>query len=246
MHLDTTWGGQLEIYALSQHLKRSIIVLAADDGLLDKYRVTNSNTIHGTDPIYLYNNVNYGAGRSGSHYEVLYPKDKGIPAGLEHSIPSNVTKLQSDNKPWKCSSCTYDNPNGRSKCEMCGAKKPTPEKKYIHGEDNYAKLYQLLIDRGIEQDIAMQSISDSNHNEDNTMFQIALELSEQVDEPEAIACSQKEIQNMGILTDAACAKRGNKADPTTISLPRLKEIARSCGLNVSGLSKTQLCDKLFK
>ena len=51
---------------------------------------------------------------------------------------------------------------------------------------------------------------------------------------------------MGILTCEKCTKRGNNLDPTTISLSRIKDITRSCGLDVRGLNKKQICEKLFK
>ena len=264
MKRDTSWGGQFEIYALSKHLKRSIIVLGADNKLFDRYRSTNSTIIPGTIPIYLYTNANFGvegdgraaqSARAGSHYEVLYPKSKGIPVGFENSIHDNVRNIL-QNK-WICETCKFENAGPNNKCSMCDRVKRAPLNKYAHGEDNYGELYKSLIDMGIEDDVAHKAIVQSKFNEDNTMLIYALRLTldddegdaDDYDEDAAINCTKRELNNRQIVSPALCSARSSvRHAATTISFDELKTIANDiCQLRIpAGITKRELCNKLFK
>ena len=262
MSNNTSWGGQSELYALSHLLNRTIIVLVVgNDREQGRYTPSISNIIPGTDPIYLFNDAVYvkGSERAASHFEALFPIEKGVPIGFEgskpridvkrrskdhkrksddHKLKSDEQKSKSGDKSWDCDACTFSNDLDDEKCKMCLS--------HIHGEKNTSQLYMMLSKIGIDESLILDAIIKSDYNKDNNIFEIALALDNKHQE-KAAECSNKVLIKKGIHNFTECNGRRSIKKAHRLTRNDLLGIAKTCKLNIpSNISKQDLCKKLFK
>ncbi len=136
MSKQNTYATQMEVDVLAIIINRPIIVLLDPSGESSSTEYVSymaSTNVHNFDnidnAIFIKLNSNFDRGDAGNHYEVLYPL-KGT------GVTSDTISLKSTIASTKCPECTFENPKGTKKCQICDFKlepkknvRPVPKQK---------------------------------------------------------------------------------------------------------------------